>query len=99
MSMMTFPYFTKIFIMETNALEVAINIMLSQKGHSLAFFSKKTCTRMQATSLQVREMYDVTEAVKKWCQYLISQHFHIYTNKMSLRNLLLQKIQTPKQHK
>jgi len=54
---------------------------------------------MQLASAYVREMYVVTEAVKKWRQYLIGQQFHIFTDQRSLKDLLLQKIQTLEQQK
>lgn len=93
------PHFTKIFIIETNAPGVAICVVLSKNGHHVSFLSNKICPRMQASSVYVQEMFVVIEVVKKWRQYLIGQQFHIYTNKKSLRNLLLQKIQTPEQQK
>jgi hypothetical protein len=54
---------------------------------------------MQSASVYVREMFAITESVKKWRQYLIGRHFHIYTDQKSLRNLLVQTIQTPEQQK
>lgn len=57
------------------------------------------CPRMQASLVYVLEMYAITESIKNWRQYLIGRHFHIFTNRKSLKNLLVQTIQTPEQQK
>lgn len=54
---------------------------------------------MQAASAYDREMYAITEAVKKWRHYLLGRHFRIYTDQKSLRGLMSQTIQTPSQQK
>ncbi|KAL0412970.1 UNVERIFIED_CONTAM: Retrovirus-related Pol polyprotein from transposon.6 [Sesamum radiatum] len=44
-------------------------------------------------------MFAISEAVRKWRQYLLGRKFHIYTDHHSLRGLLQQTIQTPAQQK
>jgi len=59
------PDFSQLFVVKTDASAVAIGAVLSQGGHTLAFFSKKMCPWLQASSTYVREMYAITEAIKK----------------------------------
>lgn len=93
------PNFDLTFDVTTDASAFAVGAVLFQNGHPLAFFSKKLCSRMQLASAYDREMFAITEAVKKWHQYLIGRHFCIYTDQQSLRNLHSRVIQTPAQHK
>lgn len=44
-------------------------------------------------------MYAIIEVVNKLRQYLIGRHFHKYTDQKSLKNLLVQTIQTPEHQK
>lgn len=81
------PNFELIFEVTTDASATAVGAVLSQSGHPIAFFSKKLGPRMQLASAYDREMFAITEAVKKWRQYLLGCHFRIYTDQQSLRNL------------
>ncbi|KAL4555815.1 hypothetical protein LXL04_038443 [Taraxacum kok-saghyz] len=54
---------------------------------------------MQTQSTYIRELYAITEAIKKWRQYLLGRRFRVYTDHHSLKHLLTQTIQTPDQHK
>ena len=73
--------------------------ILSQNGHPLAFFSKPFTPKLLRASTYVRELFAITTTVKKWRQYLLGRHFTIITDHRSLKELLTQVIQTPKQHK
>jgi len=94
---LTLPDLSKEFVVETDASAVAIGVVLTQNAHPLAYFSKKMCPWMQAASTYVREMYAITESIKKWRQYLLGRKFIIYTDQKSLRNILEQTIQTSEQ--
>jgi hypothetical protein len=52
---------------------------------------------MQAASVYIKELHDITEAVLKWRQYLLGHFFVIRTDHKSIRELLQQVIQTPDQ--
>ncbi|GMI63790.1 hypothetical protein HRI_000048300 [Hibiscus trionum] len=52
---------------------------------------------MQVASTYHREMYVITQAVGKWHQYLLGQHFVIITDQKALHELTQQTIQTSEQ--
>lgn len=87
------------FEVTTDASGVAVGVVLSQQGHPIAYFSRKMCPRLCSSSAYVRELFAVTEAIKKWRKYLLGNTFRIYTDHKSLKNLLTQTIQTPEQQK
>ncbi|KAL4582832.1 hypothetical protein LXL04_007393 [Taraxacum kok-saghyz] len=93
------PDFSKSFDVTTDASGTAISAVLSQHDKPISFFSKKLNTTMKNASTYVRELYAITEAVKKWRQYLLGRPFRIYTDQRSLKHLLTQIVQTPEQQK
>jgi len=82
------PNFSLPFTLETDASAVPIGAVLSQAGHQLAFFSRKMSRRFQQSSVYVRELFAITEAIKKWRQYLIDRNFKIFTDQKSMKELL-----------
>nr|GEU68186.1 reverse transcriptase [Tanacetum cinerariifolium] len=93
------PKFLKPFDVTTDASGVVVGAVLSQKDKPILFFSKKLCEKMLANSTYIRELYAITEAIKKWRQYLLGRKFRVYTDHHSLKHLLTQTVQTPEQHK
>ncbi|KAK4421920.1 hypothetical protein Salat_2142700 [Sesamum alatum] len=55
------------------------------------------CPSMQTSSTYVRELFAITEAVKKWRHYLLGHTFCIFTDHRSLKELVAQTIQTSEQ--
>nr|KYP68328.1 Retrotransposable element Tf2 [Cajanus cajan] len=93
------PNFQASFDIETDASSTAVGAVLLQSGHPIAYFSKKLCSKLQVASAYAREMYAITESIKKWRQYLIGHHFRIFTDQQSLRHMFSQVFQTPDQQK
>ncbi|KAE8702143.1 hypothetical protein F3Y22_tig00110500pilonHSYRG00129 [Hibiscus syriacus] len=92
------PDFTATFELITDASGTAIGAVLLQSDHPISHFSKKLVPRMQVASAYVRELFALTEAVKKFRQYLLGRNFFIFTDQRSLKYLLSQSV-TPEQHK
>lgn len=45
---------------ETNASGAATGVVLMQKNHFIAFFSKPFCTRLQKASTYIQELHVIT---------------------------------------
>lgn len=52
---------------------------------------------MQCESSYVCELHAITTVIHKWCQYLLGHQFTILTDHRSLKDLMPQVIQMPKQ--
>ena len=91
------PDFSKPFQIHTDASNEGIRAVLTQDRRPLAYIPKALDPQKKAWSTYVREILDITHAVKVWCPYLLGRHFSIITDQQAIRHLLQQKIATPKQ--
>nr|KYP38900.1 Retrovirus-related Pol polyprotein from transposon 17.6 [Cajanus cajan] len=97
--MLALPDFSKPSDLETDAFTTTIGVVLLHNGHPLAYFSKKLCPKIKLASAYAKEMYTITETVKKWRQYLLGNHFRIFTDQQSLKHMLTQVYQTPEKQR
>jgi len=89
-SVLALPDFEQPFEIETD-----IGAVLQQKGHPIAYISKKLGPKWQQLPVYEKELLAIVFVVKKWEQYLLSKPFIIKADQKSLKHLLEQKISTP----
>jgi len=65
-SVLSIPNFTLRFTVETDASEIGMGAIFSQKGHPIAFFSKPFSSKTLQASTYVRELFAITASIKKW---------------------------------
>jgi hypothetical protein len=81
------PNFTKEFVIETDACETGIGVVLSQEGHPIAYFSKCLSATNQKLSTYENEFLAVMMAIDKWRCYLHKNPFLIKTDHQILCHL------------
>ena len=94
---LSLPNFFESFVIQTDSSGFGIGAVLSQSGHPVAYFTKQLNPKLQASSTYIREMHAITEAIRKWQQYLLGNRFTIQTDRQRLRSLLNQTVQTLEQ--
>ena len=94
---LNFPNFSLDFVVETDASNVGIGVVLMQAKHLISRFSKKIGHRMQAVSTYIKELYAISATIKKWRQYLLGRFFIIRIDHKSIKELFQQVVHTPDQ--
>ena len=82
------PNFNLLFIVESDASNEGIKVVLSQEGCPVAYFNKGLTPKHQVLSIYKKEMMATLTAIKKWNAYLTGRHFQIKTDHYSLKFLL-----------
>jgi hypothetical protein len=93
------PDFSQQFIVETDACDVGIGAVLSQKGHPLAYVSRSLGPRNKGLSVYEKEYLAILLAVQQWRSYLQVGEFVIKTDHKSLTHLTDQRLHTEWQQK
>jgi hypothetical protein len=93
------PDFSQQFVVQTDASDIGIGVVLTQAGHPIAFISKALSKRSQMMSTYEKECMAILLAVEKWRAYLQHAEFLILTDHKSLSHLRKQRLTRTMQHK
>ena len=93
------PDFSKKIVVETDASDLGVGVVLTQQGHPLAYVSKGLGPRTRGLSTYEKEYMAILLAVEQWRSYLQHSEFLILTDHSSLAHLSDQRLHTPWQQK
>jgi hypothetical protein len=88
------PDFSLPFTVDTDACDIGIGAVLSQKGHPLAYVHRALGPRNQGLSVYEKEYLAILLAVPQWRPYLQLGAFVTRTDHQSLTHLTDQRLHT-----
>ena len=83
---------TKTFIVECDALENGIGVIIMQEGMPLSFESWPLKGKNLHQPIYEKEMLAILHALKQWNPYLIGRHFKVKIDHDSLKYFLQQRL-------
>lgn len=83
------PNFSLPFVVECDASREGIGAVLTQRGHTIAFESRKLNQSEKGYSIYDKEMLAIMHALHKFRQYLVCGRFIVKTHHNSLRFFLM----------
>lgn len=93
------PNFQETFVVETDACDIGIGVVLIQQERPIAFLSKALGDTHKSKSIYEKEFLSLIMAVEKWRPYLQRQEFIIRTDHKSLTFLSEQNLHSDLQRK
>ncbi|KAL3518719.1 hypothetical protein ACH5RR_021308 [Cinchona calisaya] len=88
--------YSKAFEVETDTLDFAINRVLMQDGHSVAYESRKFNETERRYMVQEKEITVVVHCLRMWRHYLLGSHFTVRTDNVATSYFQSQKKFSPK---
>ena len=93
------PDFTLPFVLECDASDEGIDLVLMQGGHPIVFKSRNLSQPERLYSIYDKEMLAIMHALTKFRQYLVGNKFMVKTDHSSLKYFLKQKDLSERQQK
>ena len=81
---LAYPDFNKPFHVRTNASNIQLGACISQEGKHIAFYSKKLNQAQHNYTTGKKELLLIIETLKDFCNILLGQKLHIYTDHTNL---------------
>jgi len=85
--MLSYPCFSKEFIIHTDASDVQLGGVITQDNKPLAFFSRKLSEAQRSYTVTERELLSIVELLKEYRNMLLGQKIVIYTDHLNLLNV------------
>ena len=93
--MLALPNFTKLFVLECDAIGNDIRVVLTQEVQPLAFTSQLFSGRNLGQSTYEKEMMDILHVMDTWKPCFLRWCFHIKTDHHSLEYFLEKCLSSP----
>jgi hypothetical protein len=74
------PNFNIPFVLETDACNTGLGLVLMQEGRPIAFYSQCLAPRSNALSVYEKDALAILHALKKWRHYFLSNKVIIKTD-------------------
>ena len=85
--MLSYPNFSKEFIIHTDASDVQLGGVITQDNKPLAFFSRKLLDDQKSYTVTERELLSIVEILKEYRNMLLGQKIIVYTDHLNILNV------------
>ena len=82
--MLVYPDFNEKFEIHTDASKYQLGAVISQRGHPIAFFSKKLNKAQMNYTTTEKELLAIVETLKEFRNILLGQRIVVYTDHKNL---------------
>ena len=83
-TMLSYPDYSEVFEIHTDASDKQLGAVISQKGKPLAFFSRKLSDPQENYTVTDKELLSICEALKEFHGMLWGQRIKVYTDHQNL---------------